>query len=219
MEYPQVKISLPDITLVAVSTIKIQETIEAIKKSYENIDFGDVLFLTDKKPNRLPKKIKYLICPRIKDINDYNLFVFKYLETYINSPFCLMIQYDSWVINPNLWDNAWLQYDYIGAPWIIKNDAYIWSKNGEHIRVGNGGFSLRSRRLLEAPNRYNLPLLGEQGWYNEDGNICIYHRETMLKLGIQYAPVEIAAKFSYENPVPENIGVKTFGFHKNYPPQ
>jgi len=209
------KLNLPDVTLVAVSTINIQETISALKKSYEHINFNKILFLTDKEPKKLPKEIIYENCPKINNINDYNYFVFRHLGTYIDTPLCLMIQYDSWVINPDLWDDQWMKYDYIGAPWAIKSDAYLW--NGMHIRVGNGGFSLRSKFLLDIPNRYNLPLLEEQGWYNEDGNICIYHRKKMLELGVRYAPVSVAAKFSYEVPVPENTGVKTFGFHKNYP--
>ncbi len=211
------KIPLPDVTLVAVSTIKIPETISALRKSSKHIDFNKVKILTDKEPKNLPASIVFETIPRLNNINDYNYFVFRHLGTYIDTPFCLMIQYDSWIINPDLWDDNWLKYDYIGAPWVIKNDAYLW--NGIHIRVGNGGFSLRSKKLLDLPNNYNLPLLEEQGWYNEDGNICIYHRKTMLEHGIRYAPVSVAAKFSYEVPVPENTGVKTFGFHKNYPPE
>jgi hypothetical protein len=40
----------------------------------------------------------------------------------------------------------------------------------------------------------------------------------MLENGIKYAPIEVAAKFSYENDVPENMHIKEFfGFHRNYP--
>jgi hypothetical protein len=42
----------------------------------------------------------------------------------------------------------------------------------------------------------------------------------MLDLGIKYAPVEVAAKFSYENPVKENKfgNIPTFGYHRNISP-
>jgi len=40
----------------------------------------------------------------------------------------------------------------------------------------------------------------------------------MLENGIKYAPIEVAAKFSYENDVPENKDIKDFfGFHKHDP--
>jgi hypothetical protein len=40
----------------------------------------------------------------------------------------------------------------------------------------------------------------------------------MLDNGIKYAPLDVACKFSYENTIPENIGIKPFGFHRNMPP-
>jgi hypothetical protein len=48
----------------------------------------------------------------------------------------LIYQHDTWVFHSNYIN--FLQYDYIGAPWI--SQANITSKN-----IGNGGFSLRDR--------------------------------------------------------------------------
>ena len=53
----------------------------------------------------------------------------------------LLIQWDGYVVNPEAWDPAFLGCDYLGAKW-------YWHDDG--MRVGNGGFSLRSRRLLDA---------------------------------------------------------------------
>jgi hypothetical protein len=213
------KIQLPDVTLLAVSSIKVPETIRALEKCCESIDFGSVKIATYCIPDNMPTYMQYVYCPFIRDINDYNDYIFHGLAGHIVTSHCLLIQYDSWIIHPEIWDNEWLQYDYIGAPWAIKEDAYICHDTGEHVRVGNGGFSLRSNKLLCIPYRNKLRLLEEQGWYNEDGNLCVYHRKKMLELGIKYAPVDVAAKFSYENPVPENYGIKPFGFHKNMPPK
>jgi hypothetical protein len=77
---------------------------------------------------------------------------------------------------------------------------------------------LRGRDILDIPLEHDLPLLQEQGWRNEDGNLVCYYRELMLALGVKYAPVEVASKFSYENPVPENQGLKTFGYHRHMNP-
>jgi hypothetical protein len=45
-------------------------------------------------------------------------------------------------VNPAAWDPEFLDWDYIGAKW-------FWAEAGK--RVGNGGFSLRSYKLLEQP--------------------------------------------------------------------
>lgn len=211
-------IQLPDVTLLTISSIEIEKAIKALEKSREKIDFGAVKFISHERPDNLPGDIIFEKCQPINNATTYSAIVFSRLTEYVDTEYCLLIQYDSWVINPEFWRNDWLQYDYIGAPWAYKNDAYICHDTGEHVRVGNGGFSLRSKKIMSAPWVYQLPLLQEQGWYNEDGNICVYHRKKMLRLGIKYAPLEVASVFSYENPVPENIGLKTFGFHKNFPP-
>ena len=211
------KIKLPDVTLVSVSSIEIPQTVWALEKCCEKIDFGAVKLISHDKPNNLPDYMDFNYIPKITDIMQYNHFTFRELGSCINTSHCLLIQYDSWIINPELWDDSWLQYDYIGAPWAYRDDSYICHATGEHVRVGNGGFSLRSKKLLDAPARFDIRLTHEQGFYNEDGNICCYHRPQLLSLGIKYAPVEVAAKFSYEASVPENKGVKTFAFHKHFP--
>lgn len=211
------KIQLPNVTLMAVSSIKISETILSLLTSMKHIDFGRVVLVSHEKPQSLPENIDFEKCSEIKSINDFNSYAFYHLGNHFETSHCLLTQHEAWVINPTEWKDEWLQYDYIGAPWPVCYDAYICHDTGEHVRVGNGGFSLRSKKLTELPLKHFMPLLEEQGWYNEDGNICVYHRKKMLELGIEYAPVEIASKFSYETLIPENIGITTFGFHKNMP--
>ena len=59
------------------------------------------------------------------------------LYKHINTDFCLVVQYDGKVSDPDLWNDDFLNYDYIGAAW---TDGY----------VGNGGFTLRSKKLYDA---------------------------------------------------------------------
>lgn len=211
-------INLPNVTLLALSSIEIPATIKALEKSCEGINFGAVKLISHRKPDDLPKNIQFKYCNEIKSIDEFNILVFKYLGQYVQTSHCLMVQYHGYVINPLVWDNDWLNYDYCGALWPLKEDAYIAWGSREHVRIGNGGFSLRSKKLLDIPLKHDLPLLQEQGWYNEDGNLNCYYREVMLALGIEYTPIEIAAKFSYENPIPENQNIdKFFGFHRNDP--
>ena len=210
------KINLPDVTLIAVSSIKIPETINALQKSYEGIKFGAVKLISHEHPENLPEKIQFEECLLLDDIMKYNKCMFLELGKHVNTAHTLIVQYDSWVINPSKWDDDWLKYDYIGSPWPWRENSYLTDQS-ERIRVGNGGFSLRSKKLLEIPQKLGLQLEQRQGYWNEDGNICVYHRDAFLNEGIKYAPVEIAAIFSYENPMPENnFGkMKSFGFHKN----
>ena len=74
-----------------------------------------------------------------QDINSYNKLLMskKFYKKFIDYKFILIYQLDAWVFSDNLiyWCNK--SYDYIGAPWIIKED------NKERLKVGNGGLSLR----------------------------------------------------------------------------
>lgn len=100
---------------------------------------------------------------------------------------------------------------------------------GEHQRVGNGGFSLRSKKLLEVPRHEWIPfeltkvapdfykMFGSNNT-NEDGNITVHNKHLYENRGCKISPVEIAKYFSYESPVPENRGIIPFGFHNNLPP-
>lgn len=210
-------IELPDVTLLAPTGNHIEETIQAVLKCCEFINFGEVKLVTHEELE-LPDDVtlEKSIYPMDSYYN-YNKYVFEDLYRHVDTTHCLLMQYDSWIIHPELWEDEWLNYDYIGAPWAVKENAYIAWDSGEHVRVGNGGFSFRSKKLLEIPFKYRLSLTQEQGYYNEDGNICCYHRKSFLDGGIKYAPINVAAKFSFENLIDENYGIKTFGYHKNYP--
>jgi hypothetical protein len=211
------KIQLPDVTLIAPTGLHVPETITAIEKCCVGIDFGAVKLVAPEIPENTPDYIVFEKCDEMDSYFNYNNYVFRNLYNHVQTSHCLLIQYDSWIINSELWDNSWLEYDYIGAPWAIKDDAYIAWHSNEHVRVGNGGFSLRSKKLIGIPSLCDLPLTQEQGFYNEDGNVCCYYRVEFLAEGIKYAPVDVAAKFSFETPVEENFGIMPFGFHKNYP--
>ena len=206
-------LNLPNITLIAVSSIRINETIYALSESSRNIQFNSVKLVSHWYPKGLPSNISFEECQNIDSIDKYSHYIMFDLIKHVNTDYCLLIQHDGYILRPDKWDNIFLDYDYIGAPWPIKDNAYI-TKFGEHIRVGNGGFSLRSKKLLEAPFKYNIPFVQEQGFYNEDGNLCVYSRDKLLELGIKYAPINIAAKFSHETTLDEHKNIEPFGFHR-----
>jgi hypothetical protein len=76
------------------------------------------------------------------------------------------------------------------------------------MNVGNGGFSLRSKRLLESTARADFTIIGS---LSEDELICRVHRSRLeAAFGIRFADEPAADEFSYERSLPE---VPTFGFH------
>ena len=84
--------------------------------------------------------------------------------------------------------------------------------------MGNGGFTLRSKKLLSLAKELDLEWKQYYGFYHEDGFICCHNRGVYESNGCNFAPIEVAAQFSHENMVTENYGYIPFGFHgsKNY---
>ena len=210
------KKKLSDVTLLAVSSIEIDHTQDSLKISSYEIEFASIKFLTSKKPKINFPEIEYIEIPEI-DINGYNKIMINDLHKYFDTSHCLIVQSDSFVVNPNEWTNEFLKYDYIGAPWtkIInpKKDLQIDLKKN---RVGNGGFSLRSKKLAAATKNTNLSELNVP-LITEDVVTCHYLYEDLIKKGISFAPIELASKFSVEHvETNKEFGIgpgNVFGFH------
>jgi len=206
-------LELNNITLVVVTSIKIEENIQALIKSMNGIKYGSVKFFSHERPENLPLNVQYVQCEKL-DYIGFSRFTFLEMWKYIETDFCLLVHHDGWVTSPENWDDRFLNFDYIAAPWAYSDTAYI-TDYGEHVRVGNGGVCIRSKKLLEMPTRLGLKLEQRQGFYNDDGNFCVYHRKTFLENGIKYAPIETASKFSREVWIPGISRTDTFAFHGN----
>lgn len=204
-------LKLKNITLVAISSVKIEETINALINSMNGIEYGGVKFISDIHPKNMPDEIDYVKCDPLNYIG-YSQYVFLELHKHVDTDFCISVQHDGWIVKPDCWDEKFLDFDYIGAPWEYSESAYM-TDYGEHVRVGNGGVSLKSKKMLQMPIDLGLELKQEQGYYNEDGNCCVYHRRTLLDNGIRYAPVELAAKFSREKWIDGISRENAFAFH------
>lgn len=227
-------LDLSKITLVAIdNTSRIANTIKAIYTCIEQANFGSVKLITSKDYIEKYQKelfddkilVEEMVYP-VTDINLYSKYVLYELYRHVDTEFCLLIQDHAFIINSDAWTYEFLQYDYIGAPWPYRENSYL-TPFGEHIRVGNGGFSLRSKKLLEVPLKKEIPFDCTTGdFYKhfnannfaEDGNICVHNRHLFIDEGCKFAPLELATKFSYESAVPENQGIIPFGFHLNLPP-
>lgn len=190
-------LKLPNVTLVAL-TNNPESHYEAFRKSQEGIEWGGVKLIVDYK------------CTSI-DIWNYKIIY--ELHTYIDTDFAMLIHGDGYVVSPSAWQDAFLDYDYIGAPWPLPTDDYSYrTTTDELIRVGNS-VSLRSRRIMGLPSKLGLEWKSYYGNTNEDGFLCVHNRELLQQQGVTYAPLEVAAHFSREHDIPENQGIETFAFH------
>ena len=225
---------LSDVTLISVDTTdNLDGTLKGIYTSMMGINFGAVKLITTKeqiKKNTDLKEEGITLEEPVRDIknyNDYNYYVIYCLHNHVETSHCLLVQPDGFVLFPDKWDDEWLKYDYIGAPWPLVKDSYIDPFGNQH-QVGNGGFSLRSKKLLEVPTKVEVPWETNNSdfyWmppgvvnYHEDGNICVHNRHIFVEQGCEFAPVDVAVGFSQENRIPECEGITPFGFHYRLPP-
>lgn len=206
------KIDLPNVTLLSVSSVRIHETVKALKYSCKGIKFGKVLLLSDVKPRFLPKKIQFVKIPKIANINDFNKFMVFDLYKYVDTDYILQVHYDGFVVHPELWRDEFLNYDYIGSPW--PEAECFKDKFGVAQRVGNS-VGIRSKKLLALPVKLKIPFEPDSnGFYNEDAFICCRARHIFEENGCIFAPLDVAKHFGKEIEIPENKGLKTFLFHK-----
>lgn len=205
------KIDLPKITLVAVACIRVQETIKAIEKSCSGVNFGAVKLITNE---NVSGDFFETVQIQKLDYEQYNRFIVFDLHNHIETEFALIVQDDGFVTGSHQWREQFLDYDYIGAPWPLPTDDFSYRDSfGNLIRVGNGGFSLRSKKLLSLPTKLDLEWRSYFGYFNEDGFFTCHNRHLFEREGCVFAPLEVAKYFSHERQIPETKGIVPFGFH------
>jgi len=207
-------LNLENITLIAVTSVKIPQTVKALMYSCNKIKFGSVKLVTDANCVGVPSYIEVVKCDKISNIDEWNYFIIYELGKYIDTEFAILIHDDGFIVNPESWRDEFLHYDYIGAPWPLPTDSFSFRDiNNEIIRVGNS-VSLRSKKLIDLPVKLNLEWRPFHGFYNEDGYICVNYRHIYIEHGMKFADIDIAKYFSHETMIPELVGIKPFAFHK-----
>ncbi len=209
-------LKLPDVTLIAVTSVKLYETIKALTYSMRDIEFGEVVLVTHRKPLGLPKGITYKHTEKITDIDKFNYLIAYELGSFVNTDYIILVHYDGFIVHPEMWRNEFLEYDYIGSPWPLPTAEHstYYDEDGNVCRVGNS-VSLRSKRLLEYPKKAGLEWKpASDGFYNEDIFLCCMNKVKIEKAGMKFAPIEVARLFGREHTIPETEGVTPFLFHK-----
>lgn len=224
-------IDLKKITLVAIdgsqNELSYDTCLRSLLFSKKECAFFDSKFICsdpDKVKNKNIKDIKIEKCESFSYGEEYNKFCLTELHHYIESEYMLLVHPDGFIINPNLWDDDFMQYDYIGAPW-PKHTVLGTSRNfpeiykdvldsGVQYLVGNGGFTLRSKKMMEQVEKiyYNGNFKGVP----EDQAICQGMRKDLEHKGFLFPSVEVASKFSCEEIRIDGMILnpdQSFGFH------
>ena len=191
--------TLRDVTLVCIDTANHALALRALDRCRAGVHFARTAFLTDALPADLgvPAGVEIVPIPTIASRDEYSRFVLKELVHHVETSHALVVQWDGYVANAQAWEDAFLTADYIGARW-------FWFDDG--MRVGNGGFSLRSRRLLEGLADPRIDLVEA-----EDLTIGRTYRPLLEReFGIVFADEAMADRFAFEAAYP--IGTP-FGFH------
>lgn len=167
-----------------------------------NIKFNKSIYFSDIKHFKLDENnIDFVKINKISSAREYDNFIIKELYKYIETKHILIVQHDGIIYQSHNWDDNFLNYDYIGATWPSP------PKNGNH--VGNGGFSLRSKKFMEqAAKELNNQYCNEA----EDVYLCGTLFRNMIKNNFKYADIETATKFSVELEW-SRTHRNTFGFH------
>jgi hypothetical protein len=206
---------LPNITLVAVSSVELSGTDLALQISSHDIEFAAIKFLSSEEWVPSNPKIQMIKIPKL-DLVGYSKFILGDLYRYVETEYCLVVQSDGFVLNASKWNPVFLEFDYIGAPWPM--DLKLQPGNIEldlaRNSVGNGGFSLRSRRLLETTSKIVFDDL-DFPTKSEDLILCHFLYQEMVNSGVKFPNPELAAQFSIESPTAayEQNPSTCFGFH------
>jgi len=199
------------ISITCIDTLNYDRTAKALNRTLETLKgkIERVHWFSDIPAPKVDCDVSWhYIRPIRKDQvqHDLNQITLKLVPSVVREEHNLIIQYDGFAVNADAWTDEFLEYDYIGAVWSWHHKIY-----GTKNQVGNGGFSLRSRKLYDAILDFDLVNKPQE---QEDNMICrIYGDELEQKYGIKYAPNELADRFSIENNLTSTWIGKSLGFH------
>ena len=181
------------------------QAIPALQRSMQELSGSWGLLLSTERPANLPPDIVWEKIGALS-YQQYSVFVMHSLHSFIKTDYCLIVQDDGWVLNGKNFTSNYYKYDYIGAPChaaIVGNElqlGFTWIDKPERIVIQNGGFSLRSKRFLQAPNVHGITHVPsqDQHLWNEDVQLSGIFRPIFEVKGYKFASESLAKQFGIE---------------------
>lgn len=183
---------LSDITLVVLAGNHIAPSEAAIGDVLKKFSFDDIIIFADQ--FILPPPGGRVVVTPFSSVEDATRIAWREIFPRLKTSHILSMHWDGYPVRPEYWNDDFRQYDFIGAVWPWFNER----------AVGNTGFSLQSKHLLESIQSlaFRQP---------EDVALCRHYRPQLeQEYGIKYAPVSIADRFSIEHGPPH---LQALGFH------
>ncbi|MCW5625492.1 MAG: methyltransferase domain-containing protein [Burkholderiales bacterium] len=176
--------TLDGVTLVCIDTDNVALALRALERSRAACIFTRTLLFTADAVT-VPDGIEVVRIPPIRDRRDYARIVIKGLPRFVNTAHVLIVRWDGFVAHAEAWDPAFLEYD----------------------SVGDRGFSLRSKRLLDALLDDSF---AEDTLHDDDVIDGAFRPRLEAEFGIRFAPAALTSGFAR---AAATDGEPTFGFH------
>jgi len=213
------------LTLFTYTNIQHELTEIALNKTIKSVPYDEILVCSDKQLN-INDEYNFL---ELKKANweSYTHFVQKELYKFINTSHVLIVQYDGFASKPHMWNDNFLDYDYIGSPAsskhpvfknILERTEFDFDYNTQQFITLGGGFNLRSKKLLDtfSDDKFKIshpisdPELNKQTILPEDYNIAVFYRKILEREHeIKFAPLDLSLSFCSEL----LLGHESLGFH------
>tara|TARA_R110000868_G_scaffold138843_4_gene353354 strand:+ start:9029 stop:9793 length:765 start_codon:yes stop_codon:yes gene_type:complete len=178
------RLALPQVTLCAATSVNVAATVHALEVCLSQIDFSACKLFTDAPMKAVDPRITVVPISPLGSSAAYSDFLLSNMIDHVETSYCLVTQWDGHVLDAQRWRAEFLNYDYIGA---------IWPQFDDGHDVGNGGFSLRSRRLMEACRNPRF-----KRSHPEDIAIARINRPWLESCGLRFAPSAVAKQFATE---------------------
>jgi hypothetical protein len=221
------------ISISCIDTLNYEQNVFAVEQTLKCLPIERLYWFADipyPKPLSIPvdwiRIKKYRHEPNRVFNHWYSHVTLRVMPAVVNTDHNLIIHPDGFAVNPDAWTDEFLDYDYIGAPWVW------WASEGENI--GNGGFSLRSRKLYDALIDWQ-PGYRIADWPDIDSKYIItdrsghrsmcednllagpYRKHLEQHYGLKWPSVDLAHRFAIEGreSYDSTWFKKSLGFHSN----
>lgn len=197
------KLQLPSVTLMCIDCVNANRAIRVLEHCKKKADFGAVKFLSHI-PTSYEHRVK--IFP-LNSLIAYSIFMLTKVHEYIETDHVLIVQRDGFILNPQSFEKDWLGLDYI-APLFVQYD-----------KVGSGGFSLRTRRLMKNVAQNTVEWDGTDKQAHEIQDTMGYYEDGVISLSgrfshFNFASIQQASRFAQGgNRNHEHHFEYPFGFH------